>query len=203
MKKSKNKGKVILFALLVLALFAVVAAKTAKDTFSDLKAGESFSEVDYYSMQKYSDQNSEAVFSALKSGKPDKLSKLLQSSEGADAVMEFADWSEADFKNAVGLGAGSLSSGPDDDGRIDISERYFVDVGEEKYVVMVETVTSRWGRTNDGISSVAVTTYSHFDSDLDWDWLGEADDYSALAGELFWIENFEESENEQEEQEEQ
>lgn len=195
-KKSKRVG-IILFLLVVLAIFATVTAMTARDTFSDLKAQESFTEVDYYSMQKYSDQNSEAVFSALRSGDADKLAKLLPSSEGTDAVMEFADWRKADFKNAVGLGAGSLSPAPDDAGRMDISERYFVDVEDMRYVLMVETVTSRWGRDNDGISSVAVTTYSHFDSDLDWDWLGEADDYSALAGELFWIKNFREPEEEQ------
>ena len=40
--------------------------------------------------------------------------------------------------------------------------------------------------TDEGISAVAVTTYSHFDKDLDYNWSGEADDESVLAGELFW-----------------
>ena len=186
MKKGRGKTIIRLFVIAVLALFVALCAFTAVRTFNEKKAAESFSEVDYYSMQNYSDKNAEAVFSALKSGKPDKLKNRMLNSEGLDAVMEFADWSNADFSNAVSLGAGSLSAAPDDAGRIDVSERIFVDVGDTKYVLMVETVTSRWGRTDDGISAVAVTTYDHFDGDLDYDWLGEADDESVLAGELFW-----------------
>lgn len=186
MKKRPKKIKLILFTVLVMAAFFALCAVTAVNTFNEKKANESFSEVDYYSMQKFSDQSAKAVFSALKSGKTDGLKKKMLSSDGLDELMALADWSEADFDNAVGLGAGSLSPAPDESGRMDMSERFFVDAGDSRYVLMVETVASRWGRTLDGISSVSVTTYDHFDGDLDWDWCGEPDDSSVLAGELFW-----------------
>lgn len=186
MKRGKRKTGLLIYAILVLALFTALCAFTAKKTFSDLKANESFEEVDYFSMQKYSDRNSKLVFSALKSGKTDKLKKKMISSDGLDEVLAFTDWSQADYDNTVGLGAGSLSAKPDSDGRIDMSERFFIDVGDTKYVLFVESVSSRWGRTDEGISAVAVTTYSHFEDDLDWNWCGEKDDRSALTGKLFW-----------------
>jgi hypothetical protein len=99
--------------------------------------------------------------------------------------MEFADWKKADFENAVSMGAGSLTTAPDENGKMDISERFFVDIGDTRYLLFVETSTSRWGRANDGVSAVAVTTLEHFD-ELDWDWNGEPDDSSVLAGKLLW-----------------
>lgn len=186
MKKSSGKIKLILFTVLVMAVFFTLCAITAVNSFSEKKANESFSEVDYYSMQKFSDQSANAVFSALKSGKTDKLKNRMLSSDGLDELMAFADWSQADFDSAIGLGAGSLSPAPDESGRMDMSERFFVDIGDSRYVLMIETVASRWGRTYNGISSISATTYDHFDGDLDWDWLGEPDDASVMAGELFW-----------------
>jgi len=52
-------------------------------------------------------------------------------------------------------------------------------------VLFIETLTSRWGMNNEGVSAVGVTTFSHFDG-VDYNWSGEKDDQSALAGELFW-----------------
>lgn len=189
MNKIPTKVKVIFFLLLLAAVFVAVTSRVASDTFKELKAAESFSELDYYSMQEYCDKNASTVMSALKSGKADKIKAIMTNSEGLDEVMNFADWSQADFKNAVGLGAGSLSPGPDADGRIDMSERFFVDAGDTKYVFFIESVSSRWGRTDEGISAIAVTRYTHFDADLDYVWNGEPDDQSALAGSLFWIGN--------------
>ena len=99
--------------------------------------------------------------------------------------MEFADWSKADFKNAESLGAGSLTAAPDESGRMDVSERFFVEAGDKKYVLFIETLTSRWGRKNEGVTAVGVTTYKHFD-DTGFAWNGKKDDSSALAGELWW-----------------
>ena len=189
MKKKSGRVKVTAFIILVLAFFTVLCAFTAKKTFTEMKANESFDEVDYYSMQKFSNQSAKQVFSALKSGKLDKLKNKMLSSEGLDALAEFSNWSEANFDEAISLGAGSLSPKPNADGRMDMSERFFVDVGDTRYVFFIETVSNRWGRTAEGISAVAVTTYSHFDGDLDWDWCGEPDDNSVLAGKLFWEEN--------------
>ena len=180
--------RVIVFLVAVLAVSAWLCKSTADKVFDELKSKESFDEVDYYSMQEYSDQSSELVFSSLKSGKLDKLKAKMISSDGLENVAEFDDWSKADFSHAVGLGAGSLSPAPDENGRMDISERFFVDTEDTKCVFFIETVTSRWGRTYDGISAVSVTTYSYFDAE-DYDWSGEESENSACAGELFWIKN--------------
>lgn len=182
----RGKIRLIIYAIVVSALFIALCAFTAEKTFRELKTNESFDEVDYYSMQKYSERNSKIVFSALKSGKLDKIKKNMSSSDGLDEVAQFANWSEADFDKAVSLGAGSLSPKPDENGRIDVSERFFVDIGDERYVLFIETVTSRWGRTAGDISAVAVTSFTHFEDDLNWTWSGEKDDSSALAGKLFW-----------------
>ena len=186
MKKGLGFIKFIIYIIIVSALFVALCTNTAKKTFSELKAGESFDEVDYYSMQEFSDQNVQLVFSSLKSGKIDDIKGKMNNSEGLDDVAAFANWSEADFDEAVGIGAGSLSPKPDADGRMDMSERFFVNAGDAKYVFFIESVSSRWGRTDDGISSIGVTTYEHFDGALEWGWCGEKDDSSALAGELFW-----------------
>ena len=71
---------------------------------------------------------------------------------------------------------------------MDVSERIFVDIDGTRYVLFVETLTSRWGRDNEGISAIAATSFEHFDA-LDYAWSGEADDQSALAGSLFWTSN--------------
>jgi hypothetical protein len=136
-------------------------------------------------MSEFSASNSERVMKALASGNSKKLEKQMIDSEGAAAVMEFADWKNADFEKAISMGAGSLTTAPDENGKMDISERFFVDIGDTRYLLFVETSTSRWGRANDGVSAVAVTTLEHFD-ELDWDWNGEPDDSSVLAGKLLW-----------------
>ena len=183
-----GKKKALIFLAALALLFVAISAWTAKRTFDERKASEVFTEVDYYSMQEYCDINSEAVMAALKSGKPDKLTALLtaaKSSEGVDKLFEFADWKNADFENAVGMGSGSLSPAPDADGRMDVSERFFVDVDGKRYVLFIESVTSRWGRDNDGVSAVAATSYSHFD-ELGYAWNAKDDDGTVRAGTLFW-----------------
>lgn len=188
MKTKKKNVKLILFFILLLAIFAAVTTLVAKQTFSEKKAGETLSEIDYYSMQTYSDANVKLVTEALKSGKADKLKDKMKNMDGMDSVMGFADWSNADFKHATHLGAGSLSAKPDANGLMDVSERLFVDVDGTRYVLFIESLTSRWGRDNEGITAIAVTTYEHFDT-LNYAWSGEPDDDSVLAGSLFWTEN--------------
>ena len=191
MNSNKGTKKLAIFGIILAILFVSLVTATAIKTFRDKKAAEQFTEIDYYSMQEYCDKNAQAVFKALKSGKAEKLAKVLtaaSSTEGVEAVIVYTDWKKADFENAIGIGAGSLSAKPDANGRIDVSERYFVSVGNAKYVVFVESVTSRWGRNNEGVSSVAVTTYDHFDN-LGYAWNGRDDEHSVHAGTLFWVEN--------------
>ena len=160
-------------------------AISAHSTYKAKRQNENLKSVDFYKMSEYSEENSALVMKALASGNSKKLEKHMLDPEGAAAVMEFADWKKADFDKAVSMGAGSLSASPDENGNMDISERFFVDIGDTRCLLFVETSTSRWGRVNDGVSAVAVTTLEHFD-ELDWNWNGEPDEHSVLAGKLLW-----------------
>lgn len=183
--KKANKRLIISGIILLVILFAIVAAISAKVAYEKRLQSENLTELDFYSMQKFCGENSEAVMNALKSGNKSKLEELMVNSNGIDDVLAFADWSKAKFKNAVSQGAGSLTAAPDESGKMDISERIVVEIGDSKYVMFIETLTSRWGRENDGVSAIGVTTYEHFE-ETDSDWNGEADEESALAGELWW-----------------
>ena len=185
MKKKRSPAALMLLLIFLAAVFALVTVRVSRATYEKRIAEEQLTELDFYSMQEFSEVNSKAVMAALKSGDPEKLKELMPGAEGIEDVMTFADWSKADFGKARSMGAGSLTEAPDGDGRMDISERFIVEAGDTKYVLFVETLTSRWGRQNDGVTAVAVTTYDHFDA-VDFDWLGEAGDYSALAGSLWW-----------------
>lgn len=184
MKKKKSTQILIVALLMTLLIFVIVTIVTAVHTYNKKVASENISEPDFYTMAEYSKTNSDAVMKALKTGKADKLAGIMSNPKGAEDVVGFADWSAADFDNAVSLGAGSFSTAPDKKGMMDISERFIVPVGEAKYVLYIETLTSRHGMTNDGVSSVGVTTYEHF-NELGYAWNGEKDDNSASAGESF------------------
>lgn len=186
-KKKKTKQRIIALAVIAVLLLAVTAAITAHSTYKARRGSEKLDTVDVYKMHEYSEQNSAAVMKALASGGSKKLAELMISSEGAEALAEFADWKKADFDNAVSMGSGSLDAEPDEKGSMEVSERFFVDAGGTRYVFFIESSTSRWGRNNDGVSAVAVTTFEHFD-ELDWNWNGEPDENSVLAGKLLWNE---------------
>lgn len=191
MKNTSNKKRIIIIAEIIAALFIVTAVVTTLVTRNSVQKqvekynAQTFSEIDYNSMSRFNDRNVKAVLQALRREDSGKLSSLLTNSNGLDRVTAFADWKKADFDNAISMGSGSLSAKPDSKGRIDVSERLFVDVGDRRYVFFIETLTSRWGRKNEGVSAVAVTTFDHFDA-TDYEWNGERDDESELAGELFW-----------------
>lgn len=184
MKKKKSNQILITALLLMLLVFVIVAAVTARSAYNKKVANEKITEPDFYSMTEYCRDNSDAVMKALKSGSADKLGALMINPKGAEDVTGFADWTKAGFAEAVSLGAGSLSTAPDKKGMMEIGERFIVSVGEQKYVLYIETLTSRHGMNNDGVSAVGVTTYEHFD-ELGYGWNGEKDDSSALAGESF------------------
>ena len=183
--KAGTKQRIIALVILALVLVLVTTAISTYSTYKTKRANEKLKTVDVYNMHEFSEANSDLVMKALASGNSDKLAKKMTDPEGTAAVMEYADWKKADFDNAVSMGSGSLTDGPDENGNMDISERFFVDIDDVRYVLFIETSTSRWGRINDGVSAVAVTTLEHFD-ELDWNWNGEPDEESVLAGELWW-----------------
>lgn len=194
MSTLKRYYKLILFFAILLVLLVGSAFFMAKHTIDVSTARalgtqegqtEAAAEVDFYSMQKTCSKNAREVFKALQSGKTARLEKLLIDPEGAGDVMEFADWSKADFENAVSLGAGSLTETPDADGNIDVSEKFFVKAGDDRYVIFVETLASRLGRGNAGVSAVSVITYEDFDAAY-FVWNGEEDKGGVTAGKLWW-----------------
>lgn len=185
MKFTTDKKRIAALLVMMVALFVIALLISSLVTYKSKRANEKLDNVDTYKMESYSETNSAKVMKALASGKSKKLSKLMVSSEGADELMDFADWKNADFKNAVSLGSGSLMKAPDKNGKMEVDERFFVDVDGQKYVLFIESSTSRWGRKNDGVSAIAATTYDHFD-EMDYEWNGEPDDESVLAGNLIW-----------------
>ena len=188
MNKLLNVLKIIILILLALIIFICVEKHFENKTFREHRLAErpaTIAELDVYSMQEYCGKNAQKVFAALKAGDSKKLEKLMIVSEGLDTVMEFADWSEADFENAFSMGSGSLTPEPDEGGDMDVSERVFVTAGGTKYVFFIETITTEYGSKNGGVSAIGVTTFSHFDED-GWGWNGEKVKESALAGTLFW-----------------
>lgn len=192
MKKAVNGLKIIIFIALVVALFLGVTTYSAKKAYNERRATEHFTEVDRYSMDEFCLANTQAVMEALQSGHGAKLDKLIaegmEGGDTADKLLAFADWENADFDKAVSMGSGSLMAKPDKNGRMDVSERSIIKIGKKEYVLFVETLTSRWGRTNDGISAIGITSFKHFDN-LDYAWSGEKDDHSVLMGTLFWKKN--------------
>lgn len=186
--KSSAEKKLTAFLIGLMLLFLAVAVLSAVHAYRHKRATEKFDELDLYSMHEYSRINSEKALRALKEGNSGALEKLMISNEGLSDVSGFADWSGMNMDNLVSMGSGSLSFKADPKGRIDISERWIAETEDGKHVFFIETRTSRWGRQNDGISALAVTSFDHFD-ELDYGWNGEADESSALAGKLFWPTN--------------
>ena len=184
MKKKKSNQILLVLLLSVALVFVIVMIITARSTYNKKVAAENITEPDFNAMTEFSKENSDAVLKALKSGSAEKLGNLMIDPKGAENVIGFASWGDADLDNAVSLGAGSFSTAPDEKGMMDISERFIVPVGEQKYVLYIETLTSRHGMKNEGVKVVGATTYEHFDQ-LDYAWNGEQDDSSAVAGESF------------------
>ena len=168
--KAKTKQRIIALVIFAAILILLTMAIVAHSTYKAKRQNEHLKNIDFYKMSEFSEKNSELVMKALASGDSKKLEKLMIDSEGAAAVS---------------MGAGSLTEAPDENGNMDISERFLVDIGDTRYLLFVETSTSRWGRANDGVSAVAVTTLEHFD-ELGWNWSGEPDEHSVLAGKLLW-----------------
>lgn len=181
----KKSNQILLIAVLLMALvFTIVTVRTATVTYNNKVAKETVTEPDFYAMANFSSENSKAVMKALKSGSADKLGSLMVDPKGVEVVIGFAAWKEADLDNAVSLGAGSFSTAPDKKGMMDISERFVVPVGEQKYVLYIETLTSRHGMKNEGVKVLAATTYENFEQ-LGFEWNGDKDNSSAVAGESF------------------
>ena len=182
-KKRKNKGLKIFIALLAV-LFVCAFVLSALRTYGTKLKNESFDQVDFYSMAAFSSENSQEVIKTLQSGNLKKLTELVGDEAGAEELMGFADWRNANFNTAVSYGAGSFSTLADKKGRIDIAERLVVQTGETQYVLYIETLTSRWGRKNEGVDAIGAISYTRY-KELDGNWNGEKDDESVLAGTLF------------------
>lgn len=180
-KKSKNNIIIILVLILTLIVSAFIVVKVARYTYSKNVANEHFTEQDTYKMSVYSEENSTKALKALRDKDVDDLKELLIDDTHAEELINYADWSEINLEKTRTLGGGSYMSEPDSNGRMDFGEMYWVKTGNKKYIMYIQTVCSRYGKANDGIQAIAVTTEDHYEA-IDWEWEWQEDDKTLIAG---------------------
>lgn len=186
MSKRFRNNLIILLILVATVYISVRGFTFAVEYFADKAyqkrvSEEHFTEVDTYKLSVYSEENAEAVLKALKSGDKEALEKLFTESVDAAALMKYADWSTINDKKTKTLGGGSYMFEPDKSGRMDFGETFWVTTSKGTYVLYIQTVCSRFGKANDGVSAVAATTWEHYDS-IDWLWKWQTDKNEVLAG---------------------
>lgn len=180
----RNTSKIVVFIILIIGIIIAVTTITARLTYKNKIAEEQFTEPDMYKMQEYSNKNSMGVFQALKDGDRKILGELVISNDNFDKLLKYANWDQMDIDKVSSSGAGSMMPKPDKNGRMDVVEMFGVKIGGKKYVVYIQTVVSRWGKANDGVSCIAVTTtkrYEETDGELDW----KTDKEVIRAGKMF------------------
>ena len=186
MSKRFRNNLIILLLLVATVYISVRGFTSAVEYFADKTyqtrvSEEHFTEVDTYKLSVYSEENAEAVLKALKSGNEEALEKLFTESVDASDLMKYADWSTINDKKTKTLGGGSYMFEPDKSGRMDFGETFWVTTSKGTYVLYIQTVGSRYGKANDGVSAVAATTWKHYDS-IDWLWKWQTDKNEVLAG---------------------
>ena len=186
MFKKFFKGLLIIILVVVLGggliyYTGVVAGRTYQERVN----AETSKELDVYKMQKYAHENAEDVLKALKKGDAEKLEETLINPSNIEDIIDYADWEHIDDKNSTSFGTGSFMPKPDKKGRMDVGEQMMIKIGKEKYAFYVQTVTSRYGKINDGVACVAVTNFKHFD-DVDYLWHWQTDAETLRAGKAFY-----------------
>lgn len=186
MSRRFRNNLIILLLVVVTVFVSVKVFASMVEYFADRRyqkniENESFTEVDTYKLSVYSEENAVAALKALKSGSKDKLEKLFTDKTDVTELMEYADWSSMDEERSRTLGGGSYMYEPDSNGRMDFGETYWIRIGKKTYVMYIQTVCSRYGKANDGISAIAATTWEHYDS-IHWLWEWQTDKNEVLAG---------------------
>lgn len=180
--------KGILIAVLIVAFGGALIYYTgvvAGRTYEERVASESVKDPDVYKMQNYAHENAELVLKALKKGDVEKIKENMKNTANLDEFMKYADWDHLDIKGSTSFGTGSFMPKPDSKGRMDVGEQIIIKAGNTKYAVYVQTLTSRCGKINEGITCLAVTTFKHFD-EIDYAWHWQTDTGTLRVGKAFY-----------------
>lgn len=180
--------KGILVVILVVAVGGALIYYTglvAGRTYEERVAAETNEKVDVYKMQNYAHENAEMVLKALKKSDTDKIQDNMRKPADLTKLMNYADWKDLDIKCKTSFGTGSFMPKPDKKGRMDVGEQIMLKAGNTKYVIYVQTLTSRCGKIDEGITCIAVTTFKHFD-EIDYAWLWQTDSSTLRAGKAFY-----------------
>lgn len=182
-RKKKSNTNLIIIIVLIFTLIAsiFVVKEVAKRTYEKNVANEHFTEQDTYKMSEFSEENSTKAIKALKKKDVDALKELMIDDSNVKKLVNYVDWSEINLKKTKTLGGGSYMSEPNSDGKMDFGEMYWVKIDGKKYIMYIQTVCSRYGRGNDGIQAIAVTTDKHYEA-IDWEWEWQEDNETMLAG---------------------
>lgn len=184
----KKVLKGILIIVLVVALGGALIYYTgivAGRTYQERVNSETSKDLDVYKMQNYAHENAEIILKALKKCDAEKLKENINEATNVEELIDYADWKNLDIKGSTSFGTGSFMPRPDKDGKMDVGEQIILKVGKEKYAFYVQTLTSRYGKINEGITCVAVTTFKHFD-EIDYLWLWQSDSKTLRVGKAFY-----------------
>lgn len=180
--------KIIFAIILVAALVCGLIYYTgwvAGKTYQERVKSETSKELDVYKMQEYAHENATIVLKSLKKGKTKKIINNMRRPANLDALMEYADWRHMDVRGSTSFGTGSFMPKPDRRGRMDVGEQIILTAGNKKYALYVQTLVSRYGKINKGITCIAVTTFKHF-NELDYAWNWQTDEKTLRTGKAFY-----------------
>lgn len=187
MAKKNTKGNILnsigclLTLVIVVAIFAFVTGWSANRQYEKRVSEENFTEQDTYKMSVYSEENTNKVIEALKNKDAEGLSSMMIGNPDVSELLDYVEWQNMAPDKTKTLGGGSYMSEPDSDGRMDFGEAYWLRIDKKTYVMYVQTVCSRYGKANDGVSAVAVTDWDYYDS-IDWSWEWQEDKHTVMAG---------------------
>lgn len=174
----------ILFIALLVIVFVIVTTRTANKTYDSRVANEKNTEVDVYKMETYARDNAAKVLDILQDKDKDALESTLLNPSNVDKLINYADWDKLDTDKMTSFGTGSYMPKPDEDGKMDVGELISLKLGKDEYVIYIQTLTSRWGKIDEGVSCIAVVNRKRFD-DVDYAWEWQTDNKTLRAGKPF------------------
>ena len=184
-KRTFNSILTVILIIGLIAGFVYWTGRTAGKTYQERVNNEQNTELDVYKMQKYAVDNTEKVLEALVAGDSDEIAELVPRATNVKELMEYADWENLDLDKKTSFGTGSFMPKPDKNGKMDVGELITLKTQNGKYVMYVQTVTSRYGIIDDGVSCIAVAKWKHYDdTDYSWDW--KTDSETLRVGKAFY-----------------
>lgn len=182
-KKKKKTGDLVLALIVVLVMFIAAMYISAQLTYKYAKTHLYTTEMDWYNVQDYNMKNCNKVFDALKNG-GEGLNDIIIEDVDITPLMDYANWENAEFEDIRAFGGGNTSLEPDSKGRIEYGDMWCVTIDGDRYMMYIQSISSRYGRNNDGVSFIAVTHWSHYDN-IDWEWDWDDDEHTVTLGTSF------------------